>query len=300
VAACAESQRAPSARDRVDDATRAARFLVVGTPPRIAAADPSALAGAEADARALDLARLAARRDSRHVPADALALLANSPVGRRFLALETPRALARGRPARSCPAVATAGSPGGAAGRAAAAGRALERCLAALRPDFPGCGCELLALDSLVTVPRGELAYATGVAARIRAPAIGLDGLLVAEETRGGGLLLRGPGGAVGRVTRAPGTAVTVALRGTAAPYRGRSVPVGFRRGRLAERIYAADPAGERLSLLVGFPPAELAAGAAAWLAWPEEPRLSGTRPAPRRRASRSASARETGRRDIP
>ena len=65
--------------------------------------------------------------------------------------------------------------------------------------------------------------------------------------------------------------AVTLDLLKTGSKFTGRSIPVGFRRGRVAERIYVSDSEGHHLTVLVGFAPGELADTAAAWLAWPDQ-----------------------------
>lgn len=54
-------------------------------------------------------------------------------------------------------------------------------------------------------------------------------------------------------------------------PFRGTAIEVGWRRGRIAQRLYLQDAAGRRVSLLLGFPPDDLAAYAAAWLAFPPD-----------------------------
>jgi hypothetical protein len=50
--------------------------------------------------------------------------------------------------------------------------------------------------------------------------------------------------------------------------YHGRWVPEGFRRGRLAEKLYLTDEAGERLIALIGYSPAELADREGELAAW--------------------------------
>ena len=157
----------------------------------------------------------------------------------------------------------------GAPFRARVAREALTRCLDRLGPAREGCGCRVIALDEVVTVPRDETAYATGVSARLRVPGLGLDLVLVAEDGPGPETLLRGLAGPVARLVHGEDDRITVVFEDTGRRFEGQAIPVGFRRGRLAERIYATDAEGHRLSLLVGFEPAELAGHAAAWLAWP-------------------------------
>ena len=244
------------------------RMLVSDFPPIIAALDSTDLPLALRRAGQMDAESLARRESARWTGIDSLAYLTGTKLGREFLAATQPRALAWGMPAEACPVTALAtGEPGET--RAQVAGRALETCLAQVAPAQNGCGCRIVALDNVVTVPRSETAYATGTSARLRAPSLGLDLILVAEETTGG-VLLRDLRGEVARVSY--GQAEAVLLRfSTGASFEGRRIPVGFRRGRIAERIYASDAAGNRVSLLIGFEPSELAGGAAAWLAWPSE-----------------------------
>ena len=245
------------------------RLLVSDFPPIIAAIDSAELPLAMHRAELLDTKSLARRESARWTGTDALAYLTGTALGREFLTAAHPRALARGMPAEACPVTALATGEAGET-RAQVAGKALETCLAQIAPAQAGCGCRIVALDDVVTIARSETAYATGTSARLRAPALGLDLVLVAEETEGG-VLLRDLRGEVARVTYGEGEAVTLSFSATGDSFNGRRIPVGFRRGRIAERIYAADADGNHVSLLIGFEPSELAGGAAAWLAWPGE-----------------------------
>ncbi|MEM1161249.1 MAG: hypothetical protein AAGJ28_09970 [Pseudomonadota bacterium] len=256
---------AGSQRERNSDAVDLQRLLVLPRPPAIYAADPGQVGKAGQILRNLAVQDLTRREGAGYVDANALPWLTGSTEGRAFLASKAPRALVRGSPAEFCPAAVTTSGQRPAIDLAT---DALRQCLSASRD---GCGCEVIAINSTLMVPRQDVTYATGIAARIRARSLGLDGLLVAEEAQGGDILLRDLGGVIGKISRSGDGIVTVQMRNGAAPFEGKARKVGYRRGRLAERIYASDPDGNRLSLLIGFDPGELAELAGAWLAWPPD-----------------------------
>lgn len=245
-------------------------MLVLADPPAIMATEPENLPAALRVAANAGASRLSRRESARWIGVDALPFLTSDESGKQFLAAASPRAFARGAPARWCPVSAVAtGAPGTT--RAAVAGAALRSCFAKLPPTLPDCGCRILAIDDVVTVPQEETAYATGTSARMFSASLGIDLFLVAEELAGGETLLRDLRGPVARLARGENNSVALKFAKTGNRFDGHRIPVGFRRGRIAERIYAADADGNRLSLLIGFDPDELASGVGAWLAWPPE-----------------------------
>lgn len=261
-----------SARQPISDGFHIQRMLVLPDPPVIAAREPADLAVAAGAAGRIDIVKLSRRNLARWVGVDALPFLTATAEGRRFLTAAAPRALARGAPPEYCPAIAvTTSEADPSQTREQTVRRALQNCLAVLGPARQDCGCRIVALDDLIAVPRRDTAYATGTSARMRAATLGIDLLLVAEETPLGGMLLRDLRGPVAYLTRGADGAVVLYFSADGRRFDGRSIAVGFRRGRIAERIYAQDADGNRLSLLIGFAPAELADAAGAWLAWPPE-----------------------------
>jgi hypothetical protein len=264
-----------SARQPLVENLHLQRMLVLSHPPNIAAATRKDLPVAVRLASNADSTKLSKRESARWVGIDALPFLTSTESGKQFLASTFPRALARGMPAQSCPVTAVAaGAPGSP--RDTVAGVALQDCLAKIIVAQSGwaqsgCGCRIVALDDLVTVPRDEFSYATGTTARMRSASLGIDLLLVAEETVGGETILRDLRGSVAHVARGENNAVTLNFLSSGRQFDGYRIPVGFRRGRTAERIYVIDADGNRLSLLIGFEPDELAGGAGAWLAWPPD-----------------------------
>ncbi len=259
-----------SARQPLVENLHMQRMVVLSNPPIIAATRPEDLPVALRIAEKTDPAELSRRESARWVGIDALPFLTSTEAGKRFLSAAAPRALARGMPPETCPAAAVAsGTPD--TPRAEVAGQALRSCLGKLVPERAGCGCRIVALDELVTVPREDTTYATGTSARMRSASLGIDLLLVAEVVTDGSTLLRDLHGPIARLVNGANDAVTLTFNSTGHRFEGYRIPVGFRRGRIAERIYVVDADGNRLSLLIGFEPGELAGGAGAWLAWPPE-----------------------------
>jgi hypothetical protein len=259
-----------SARQPLAEGVHVQRMVVLSYPPIIAATQPEDIPAALSLVENIDPDELTRRESARWVNVDSLPLLTSTASGRRLLSAAAPRALARGMPAEICPADAMASAAPGSP-PAEVVGEALRSCLAKLGPGQTDCGCQIVAIDNLVTVPLEDAAYATGTSARMRSAALGIDLLLVAEENPDGDTLLRDLQGPVARLTNGENGAVTLIFEATKRRFDGYRITVGFRRGRIAERVYVVDADGHRLSLLIGFEPGELAEGAGAWLAWPPE-----------------------------
>ncbi len=265
LSACAATQPAPQGGFSTQ------RFSAFADPPPIAARSQSEVAQAALVARRVDTPTTASR--GRVVEATAAPFLYGSPTGRRFLAAQGARALARGDPAAQCPALGLAEGPS-SADPAAVTRAALSGCLGLLADQGRSktCGCQILAVDDILAVPLSELSYAPGVSARL----FGVTGVrpLVAEErgapdgesTRVAFYDVRGP---VAIAELHPdGTAQMLEL-GEGSVFAGVRELHGWRRGRVAERLLLTGEDGRRVIALIGFEPTDIAAEGAALAAWP-------------------------------
>ncbi len=262
-----DANRASSKRERISDSVNAQKILIVDRPPIVIAKDAVGVENARTLISRLTPSKLQSRKGAKFVDANALPWLSGSTPGKTFMTSPPNRILVRGNPAEMCPvAFTTTGSAGTPTGEVAH--RALTKCLEKVPP---GCGCQVVAMRNALLTKREEISYATGIAARIRSRALGLDDLLVAEEQPSGTILLRDLTSPIGTLTFEGKNSVSMTLKGSGAVFTGTVRDVGFRRGRLARRIYVKSPGGDRISLLIGFDPDELAQFAGAWLAWPPD-----------------------------
>jgi hypothetical protein len=253
--------------DRPAPAPPSQRFASFASAPAIVARDDAEVATAQA--RAQRIGALGAGAGATRIEEAAAPFLHGSPAGRRFLAARPPRALALGDPPERCPAL------GLAEGRTSAASDALSACLAQLRQRGAdgACGCRIVALDDALTAPPERFRYAPGVSARLIGPAAGAGRLLIAEERaapdgRSVRVAFSGPDGPVAAADLAEDGAARLVDLETGALWTGRREPVGWRRGRLAERLLLEGPGGARLIALIGFEPDEMADAGAALARW--------------------------------
>ncbi len=235
-------------------------------PPEIVARSPAdpplAAAGASEDR----LAALAGRERAERRPGPEIAFFFESPLGRAYLASGRGKALARGAPADSCPAL---GASLDQTSPRAAAEQALARCLDA-RPAGAElrCGCRLIAAGDVLLAPPETFAYARAIGGRLIARLDGdrIDAPVVIDgpdhtETGARGprrVLLRSPSGPVGALALDADGGATLDLG--ARRLSGAWAPEGFRRGRLAGAISLSGADGSRALVLIGYEPAEMAA----------------------------------------
>lgn len=267
LSACETAFDNSSGAQLAQDDVAAQNMLVMERPPEISAMTARDIQSAHTLMERLSVKELRGRIGAKFHDAHELPWISGSIAGRDFLALAEPRLLLRGDPPEIC---AVAFAEGGEASKPIAdlAVSALERCIAAAGP---GCGCSILAANSALLVPLEEVGYATGAPARLRVPSLGLDKMLVAEVADGKHEILRDITHRVGEIEHGEGDRVTIRLDGVEGAFVGQARRVGFRRGRLAQRVYATNAEGDRLVLLIGFGPNELAETAGAWLAWPAD-----------------------------
>ena len=256
-----------SQRTKTPESVNAQRLITMARPPILAAEDASDIETVRRLISRLTPSELLERNGARLVDASELPWISGSQTGRAFLESRGNRILVRGKPAERCP-IAFADAAPKTTPLGDLARTSLTRCL---QMADPGCGCEVVAFNSALAVPRENISYATGIAARLRARSLGVDSLLVAEELPDGAVLLRDLSKTIGTVRVSSDNIVEIKLTDVDGVFTGTARDVGFRRGRKAQRIYARNERGERVSLLIGFDPDELAEFAGAWLAWPPD-----------------------------
>jgi hypothetical protein len=188
-----------------------------------------------------------------------------SPLGRRFLAMAPPRALALGHPAETCPVGVVGATPRGT----------VEDCLAAAaaRAD---CGCRIVAVDDVVLIPSAEMAYAPGVGGRLFGHDPALGPLVVEERaaTDASSLVaFRSAAGLVAVGELFDDGDATLVLAADGETFGGRREMRGWTRGRIKERLLLTGAGGRRLVALIGFEPEEVVALGPALASWTPPPK---------------------------
>ena len=245
------------------------RFFSVPRPAEIVANDYDELN------EALLYARRAASSDPKEqnggkwIEAAQIGLLFGAPEGKAFLTAPAGRALVRGEPAKTCPALHVASAP---TDDQATEG-AMRACMRQLSARS-GCGCRVIARADRLLAKKDEFQYAIGVSSHLVDPTNGQKIQMTAEERVVEGrpgvrrLWMLGAGGPVGMLqVEGDGRAAFVFTK-TGKRYDGSHREDGFRRGRIARRAYLTAKDGRRIVILVGFEDAELKENSASLQAW--------------------------------
>lgn len=245
------------------------RFLSQPRPAEIVVEDYSDLDEAMIYAQRATAGEPSRARGARWIEAAQIGLLFGSPEGKAFLTAPAGRALVRGEPQETCPAlhVATAATDD------QATDGALRSCLREMstRAD---CGCRVIARADRLLAPKDEFQYAIGVSTRVLDPSTLQELRLTAEERMIEGrpgsrrLWLLGVGGPFGMLQVEPDGRAAMVMSGTGKRYDGTHQADGFRRGRVARRAYLTARDGRRMVVLVGFEDEEIKENRAALTAW--------------------------------
>lgn len=243
---------------------------------------------ADAAGNALRTIMRASTRDggARRIDAANAPLLTDTVPGRSFLrASSSGRAIAIGAPATACPAMGVALT---AKSLDAAASTALKQCLNATNPPHKlrgrrrvACGCRLIALGSVLIAEQEAFTHARKVSALIIDPRSGARAPLVAAVAPVGPDLdksasadaaqltvrlagaqeidLSSATAPIGRLSLSAGGAAELRLKKGGPSYRGKWRVEGFRRGRRAGVVSLARGPKDRLFLLIGYEPGEVA-----------------------------------------
>jgi len=245
------------------------RFFSVPRPAEVVANDYNELN------EALLYARRAASSDPKEqnggkwIEAAQVGLLFGAPEGKAFLSAPAGRALVRGEPAKTCPALHVATAPSDDQ----ATEGAMRACMRQMSARS-GCGCRVIARADRLLAKKDEFQYAIGVSSHLVDPRNGQKLQTTAEERVVEGrpgvrrLWMLGAGGPVGMLqVEGDGRAAFVFTK-TGKRYDGSHREDGFRRGRIARRAYLTAKDGKRIVVLVGFEDAELKENASSLQAW--------------------------------
>ncbi len=203
------------------------------------------------------------------IEAAQIGLLFGAPEGKAFLTAPAGRALVRGEPAESCPAlhVATAQTD------AEATEGAFRACLRQVS-QREGCGCRVIARADRLLAERDDFQYAIGVSSLLVDPATGRQVLMTSEERVIEGrpdvrrLWMLGAAGPIGMLQIERDGRAAFVFSETGKRYDGSHFEDGFRRGRVARRAYLTAKDGKRLVVLVGFEEEELKENSDTLFAW--------------------------------
>ncbi len=245
-------------RGTLDSRDLTQRVLVRPRPPKIIATDFSTLPDALGYAARSATGDAERVRGARWTEAAQIGLLFGSPEGKAYLAGKQGRALVRGEPMESCPALDVALAPT----NDQATEGAMRACLNAMAVR-PGCGCRLIARGDHLLAKRDEFAYAIGVGTTIIDPLQGGARNYASEERivegRSGSrhVWLLGVSGPIGLLQVDGDGRAAMTMNATGERFTGVHKADGFRRGRVARRAYMTGQDGRNVIVLVGYEDSE-------------------------------------------
>lgn len=241
-------------RGTLDSRDLTQRLLLRPRPPKIIAQDFSDLSDALTYAARSATGDAERTRGARWTEAAQIGLMFGSPEGKAYLSGKEGRALVRGEPMESCPALNVALAP---SDEEATSG-AMRACLNETA-DKPDCGCRLLARGDYLLAKRDDFAYAIGVSTTMIDPARGGVTTFASEERIVEGqpgarhVWLLGVSGPVGLLQVNADGRAAMTMNDTGERFSGIHKTDGFRRGRVARRAYLNGPDGRNVIVLVGY-----------------------------------------------
>jgi len=245
------------------------RFFSVPRPAEVVAETYSDLGEALLYARRATDTDPKKQNGGKWIEAAQIGLLFGAPEGKAFLTAPSGRALVRGEPAESCPALNVATAP---TDDQATEG-AMRACLRQVSARAE-CGCRVIARADRLLAKRDEFQYAIGVSSYLVDPTTGRQLRMTAEERIIEGrpgvrrLWMLGAAGPVGMLQVESDGRAAFVFSETGKRYDGSHVEDGFRRGRVARRAYLTAKDGKRMVVLVGFEDTELKENTATLLTW--------------------------------